>query len=94
MYTIHGMGRDGDYQQFDITPTMISAPQWPHRPCIAPMWLYRVSKKPSVKAYLAMYSHAVDVSRWCMSVSLILGCKLHLRSCAIRDGFRKSSHKY
>ena len=40
------------------------------------MWPNRVGKKPSVKADLAIYSHAVDVSRQCMSVSLIPGCKL------------------
>ena len=49
--------------QFDTTPTLISAPQWPHRPCNAPMRLYTVGKKPSVKADLAMYSRTVDVSR-------------------------------
>ena len=74
------MGRDGHCQQFDTTPTLISAPQWPHKPCDAPIQLYRVSKKPSVKADLAMYSHIVDVSGQCMSVSLILGCKLDFSS--------------
>ena len=63
MYTTHWMGRDGHCQQFETTPTLISAPQWPHRPCNAPMRLYTVGKKPSVKADLAMYSHTVDVSR-------------------------------
>ena len=92
MYTTHRMGRDGHCQQFDTTPTLISAPQWPHRPCNVPLRLYRVNKKSSVKADLAMYSHAVDVSRQCMSVSLILDCKLDFSSCAIRASFRKSSH--
>ena len=63
MYTTHWMGRDGHCQQFDTTPTLIGAPQSPHRPCNAPMWVYTVGKKPSVKADLAMYSHTVDVSR-------------------------------
>ena len=92
MYTNHRMGQDGHCQQFDTTPTLISAPQWPHRPCNAPMRLYTVGKKPSVKADLAMYSHTVDVSRQCMSVSLILNCKMDFSFCAIRAGFRKSSH--
>ena len=87
MCTTHRMGRDGHGQQFDTTSTLISAPQWPHRPCYAPMQPYRVVKKPSVKADLAMYSHTVDVSRQCMSVLLILGCKLDFSSCAIRTGF-------
>ena len=47
-----------------------------------------------MKVDLAMYSYTVDVSRQCMSVSLILGCKLDFSSCAIRAGFRKSSHIY
>ena len=93
MCTTHRMGRDRHYQQFDTTPTLISAPHWPHRPCNAPIRLYRVRKKPSVKADLAMHSHTVDVSRQCMCVSLILGCKLDFSSCAIRASFRKSSHK-
>jgi len=29
--------------------------QWPHRVCVGPAWLDRVSKKPSVKADLLMY---------------------------------------
>ena len=87
MCTTHRMGRDGHCQQFDTTPTLISAPQWPHRPCNVPIRLYRVSKKPSVNTDLAMYSHTVDVSRQCMRVSLILGCKLDFSSCAIRAGF-------
>ena len=88
MYTTHRMGEDRHCQQFDTTPALISAPQWPHRPCNALMRLYRVGKKPSVKADLAMYSHAVAVSRQCMSVSLILGYKLDFSSCAIRAGFQ------
>ena len=63
MYTIHWMGRDGHCRQFDTTPALISAPQWPHRPCNAPMQPYMVGKKPSVKADLSMYSHTVDVPR-------------------------------
>ena len=50
---------------------MIRAPQWLNRPCNAPMQSNRVSKKPSVKADLAVYSHVVDASGQCMSVSSI-----------------------
>ena len=92
MCTTHSMGQDRHCQQFDTTPTLISAPQWPHRSCNAPVWCYRVGKKSSVKADLAMYSQTVDASRQCMSVSLILGCKLDFSSCAIRNSFCKSSH--
>ena len=90
MCTTHRMDQDEHCQQFDTTPTLISAHQWPHRLYNAPIWLYKVSKKPSVKADLAMYSHTVNVSS--MSVSLILGCKLDFSSCAIRASFHKSSH--
>ena len=94
MCTTHRMCPDEHCQQFDTTPTLVSAPQWPHRPCNASMQLYSVGKKPSVKADLIMYSQTVDVSRQCMSVSLILNCKLDFSSCAIRAGFHKSSHIY
>ena len=94
MYTTHRMGQDGHCQQFRTTPTLISAPQWPHRPCNAPMWLYTVGKKPSVKADLAIYSQAVDVRGQCMSGSLKLRHNLDFSSCDIMVGFHKSSHKY
>ena len=54
------------WQQFGTQPILISASQWPHRPCNAPTWFYRVGKKPSVKADLAIYSHADDVFGQCM----------------------------
>ena len=92
MCTTHRMGRDGHCQQFDTPSTLISASQWPHRPCNAPIRPYRIGKKPSVKANLAMYSDTVDVSRQCMSVSLILGCKSDFSSCTMRASFCKSSH--
>ena len=47
-----------------------------------------------MKADLAIYSHVVDASGQCMSVSLILGFKLDFSSCAIWDGFLKSNHKF
>ena len=92
MYTTHRMGQDEHCQQFHTTPTLISAPQWPHRPCNAPMQPYTVGKKPSVKADLAIYSQAVDVRGQCMSESLKLGHNLDFSSCDIMVGFHKSSH--
>jgi len=41
----------------------INASQWPHRVCVGPAWLNdRVSKKPSVKADLLIYSNCITVS--------------------------------
>ena len=47
-----------------------------------------------MKADLAIYSHAVDVSGQCMSESLTLGHNLDFSSCDIMVGFCKSSHIY
>ena len=77
------------WQQFDTTPILISAPQWLHRPCNAPRPFYRVGKKPSVKAGLAIYSHKLGQY---MSVSLILGIELDFSSSVNWDGFCKSSN--
>ena len=63
-------------------------------PCDATSWFYRVSKKPSMKADLTMYSHVLDISGRCMSVSLVLFIKLDFISCANWDSFCKSSHIY
>ena len=71
---------------------LISVYQWPHRPCNAPMWFYKVGKNSSVKADLAIYSHILDVSGQCMSVSFTLGFKLDFSSCVDWDGFCKFSH--
>ena len=67
MYTNHRIDRDGHWQQFGTQPILISATQWANRPCNAPTRFYRVGKKLSVKADLAIYSQAVDVHGWCMS---------------------------
>ena len=45
-----------------------------------------------MKADLAICSHVVDASGLCISVSLILDFELDFSSCAIWDGFCKSSH--
>ena len=66
-----------------------------NRSCNALTRFYRVGKRPSVKAHLAIYSQAVDVRRRCMSVLLIiLGNNLDFSSCDVMVGFRKSSHKF
>ena len=91
MYTNHRIDRDNLWQQSGTQPILISAPQWPNRPYNAPTQFYRVGKKPSVKAGLAIYSHVVDASGQCMSVSLILGFNLDFSSCDNLVGFCKSS---
>ena len=94
MYANHMIDRDGRWQQFGTQPILISAPQYADPPCNAPTWFYRVGKKPSVKADLAIYSHAVDVGRQCLSESLTLERDLDFSSCDIMVGFCKSSHLY
>jgi len=49
-------------EQFGTTYHLIKAPQWLHRACDGPAWLDRVSKNPSVKADLLIYSNCVTVS--------------------------------
>ena len=92
MYTNHRIDRDGHWQQFGTQLILISAPQWADRPCNAPTRFYRVGKKPSVKADLVIYSHAVEVGGQYMSESLTLGHNLDFSSCDIMVGFCKSRH--
>ena len=92
IYTNHRIDRDSHWQLSGTQSILISAPQWPNKTCNAPTWLHRVGKKPSVKADLAIYSHAVDASGQCMSESLILGHNLDFSSYDILIGFCKSSH--
>ena len=94
MYTNHRIDQDGHWEQFCTQAILISAPQWACWPCDAPTRSYMVSKKPSVKADLAIYSQAVDVRGQCMSESLKLGHHLDFSSCDIMIGFHKSSHNY
>ena len=49
----------------------------------------QAQEKLSVKADLAIYTHVFGVPE---SVALMLSHKMDLTCCAIRDGFRKSSH--
>ena len=94
MYTNHRIDQDGHWQQLGAQPILISASQWANRPCNAPTRFYRVGKKLSVKAVLAIYSHAVDVGGQCMSESLTLGHNLDFSSCDIMVSFCKSSQIY
>ena len=57
--TVNLVERDGHQQQFDTPGSLISAHQWPHRPCSGPSWFYRVVKRPPVKADLAIYSPTI-----------------------------------
>ena len=91
MHTIHRIGYDGHWQQFDTPLILISVPQWLHRPCDAPTQFYMFSKKPSVKVDSAIYSHVLDVSGCCKSVSLILFIKLDFNFCMNWDNFCKSN---
>ena len=92
MYTNHRIDRDGHWQQFGTQPILISVLQWANSPCNVPTRFYRVGKKPSVKADLAIYSHAIDVGGQCMSESLTLAHNLDFSSCDIMVSFCKSSH--
>ena len=92
MYTNHRIDRDGHWQQPGTQPILISAPQWAKWPCNAPTRFYRLNKKESVKADLAIYSHAVDVGGQRISESLTFGHKLEFSSCDIMVDFCKSSH--
>jgi len=49
-------------EQFGTTGHPINAPQQPVRVCICPVWLDRVSKRPSVKADLLIY-HILQIVR-------------------------------
>ena len=63
----------------------MSAHQWPHIPCGGPSWLYRVGKRPPVKADLAIYGPSMvcpDSARVWLSCKMDFTCKL---------GFFKSS---
>ena len=87
MYINHRIDQNGHWQQFGTQPILISVPQWSHRPCNAPTRPYRVNKKPSVKADLAIYSQVVYGSGQCMSVSLILGFNVDFCACDNLVGF-------
>ena len=64
-HTVNLVDINGCWQQFDTPCSLISAPQWLHRPCSGPSWFYRVGKRPPVKADLAIYSPVSGVSVWC-----------------------------
>ena len=45
-----------------------------------------------MKADLAINSYVLGISRQCKSAGLVISNKLDFRSCAVRDGFCKSSN--
>ena len=45
-----------------------------------------------MKTDLAIYSYVLGIFIWCKSVGLVISNKLDFNSCAVRDGFCKSSH--
>ena len=77
-----------------LTPpnSLISAHHWPHRPCSGPSWLYRVGKRPPVKADLAIYSLVVGMSGLWVNVATMLNNKLDFYCCDNSVGFCKSGH--
>ena len=90
--TVNLVGPDGRQQQFDTPSSLISAHQWPHRLCGGPSWIYRVGKRPPVKADLAICSPIVGVSGQWESVATMLNIKLDFHCCDNLVGFCKSSH--
>ena len=92
--TVNLVGRDGYQQQFDTPSSLISAHQWPFRPCSGPSWFYRVSKRPPVKADLAIYSLIVGMSGQWLNVAIALNNKLDFYCCDNSVEFCKSSHIY
>ena len=51
------------------------------------------SRKASVKADLAIYTHVLGVPGQYESVALMLSHKMDFNCCANRDGFHRDSHK-
>ena len=70
--TVNLVGRDSRQQQLDTPSRLISANQWPHRPCSGPLWFYRVDKRLPMKADLAIYSPINGV--W-----IVLECGFHVK---------------
>ena len=91
--TVNLVRQDGRQQQFDTPSSLISAHQWPHGLCSGPSWFYRVSKRPPVKADLAIYSLIVGMSGQWENVATMLNIKLDFCCCDNSVGFCKSSHK-
>ena len=46
--------QDGHWQQLRTTNVLVNATHWLSRPCSIPLWIDRVSKKPAIKADLAI----------------------------------------
>ena len=64
---------------------LISALQELHRPCSAPLWVDRVSKKQFVKADLAIYSQMLGVSGEWVSIAMK---SRNFMFCVIWSGFQ------
>ena len=54
---------DSRQQQLDITTSLISAHQCPHRLCNGPSWFYRVGKRPPVRLSIAPSMVCLDSAR-------------------------------
>ena len=90
--TIHRIGRDSRWEQFDTAHILIDAIHWVHRCCGALSWFDRLEKKPSVKADWAIYTHMLGVPRQYLSVAIMLSYKLDFSCCADMVGFPRPSH--
>ena len=88
IYTTRRIGWDSHWQQFSTPLILFSAPSGFTGPVMHQCSFTGLAKS-RLKAGLAIYSHKVDVSGQCMSVSLILG----FSSCDNLVSFCKSSHK-
>ena len=87
------IGQNSCWQHFGTTHILNTTVHWFHRPCSALSWFDMVSKEPSVKADLAIYSHVLGMSAQCWSVAILVSYKLNFTSCVVQDSFCKSNHK-
>ena len=60
--SIHRISQDSCWQQSGTTHILINGIYRSQRPCSALWWFDRDSKRPSVKADLAIYSYVLSVS--------------------------------
>jgi len=82
-------------KQFETTGHPINASQWPHRVCVGPVWLDRVSKNLFVKADLLIYNNCVTVSGQCLGIAIIISNKMNFNSCAYIGWFSQiQSYSY
>ena len=55
--------QDRSRQSVGSSLAPVTSFHWPHRPCIALWWFYRVGNMPSVKADLVIYSYVLGIFR-------------------------------